>query len=154
MEALYQRFGPALIRQAERVTKSRADAEDIVHALFVQLMDRGPWALSFPYLFRAVTRRSLNLLRDEGNRQRLIDEGAPVLAPPPTAAPSGEREDLYRLLATLSPKLREVFVYRHLTEMPQDEIAEVVGVSRKTVQKRLTKLEGALETLRAEAAHG
>ena len=38
---LYQRHGRALLRKAERILRSKADAQDLVHALFLDLLAKG-----------------------------------------------------------------------------------------------------------------
>jgi DNA-directed RNA polymerase specialized sigma24 family protein len=60
----YRKFGPALVRKAERILRSREDAVDVVHGLFVDLIGRGGGAVELPYLYRAVTNRCLNVVRD------------------------------------------------------------------------------------------
>ena len=39
-QAAYRAYGPALVRKAERMLRSREDAVDVVHALFVDLIPR------------------------------------------------------------------------------------------------------------------
>src|SRR5690348_15577265 len=86
MEA-YRRYGPALLRKAKRMLHNRVDAEDVVQGLFVDLLQGagagGPDSaqLELGYLYRAVTHRCLNVLRDARNRRRLLDQReAPVTA--------------------------------------------------------------------------
>ena len=67
-QTAYRTFGPALIRKAERILRNREDAVDVVHALFVDLLSKPPDAMDLPYLYRAVTNRCLNVVRDRGTR--------------------------------------------------------------------------------------
>ena len=76
---LYQRYGPALLRKAGRLLGNHADAEDVVQALFVEMLKRGQAVADLAYLYRAVTNRCLNFLRDHANRQRLLDRQDPVV---------------------------------------------------------------------------
>jgi DNA-directed RNA polymerase specialized sigma24 family protein len=59
----YRVFGPALVRKAERLLRSREDAVDVVHALFADLIPSWTPDVDLPYLYRAVTNRCLNLVR-------------------------------------------------------------------------------------------
>jgi RNA polymerase sigma-70 factor (ECF subfamily) len=145
----YRRYGPALVRKAERILRSRDDATDVVHALFVDLIQRQTAAVDLPYLYRAVTNRCLNLLRDAATRARL-------LAANPTVAPAARvrcddavigGELLGRLIDRLDDGQREVLIARFVDDLTQDEIAEHLGVSRKTVGKRLAAIRAAVVAL-------
>src|SRR5580698_6187383 len=80
-QAAYRSFGPALVRKAERVLRSRDDAVDIVHALFVDLIPKWNAEMDLPYLYRAVTNRCLNALRDRATRARLLEREGAAAAP-------------------------------------------------------------------------
>jgi DNA-directed RNA polymerase specialized sigma24 family protein len=53
----YERYGPALLRKAERILQNPDDASDIVHALFVDVMQKRDPNLDIKYLYRAVGNR-------------------------------------------------------------------------------------------------
>ncbi len=142
----YARYGPALVRKAERLLGRRADAEDVVHALFVELLTRGETGPSLPYLYRAVTHRCFNVLRDARARLRLLDAHGEVLVPVRSTLEGRtvDRDLLVKLLERLDDKTVEVLVFRYVDDMTQEEVAEVVGTSRKTVQKRLDRARDAV----------
>jgi RNA polymerase sigma factor (sigma-70 family) len=146
MEA-YERYGRALIRRAARLLGNAEDARDLVQGLFVDLYARAEAPLDLPYLYRAVTRRCLTLLRDESNRARLLARHDAALVPSPRTA-CDERLIGLDLLTKLVRELDdgEVFVltYRYLDDMTQDEIAALLGLSRKTVGKRLARVREAV----------
>jgi RNA polymerase sigma factor (sigma-70 family) len=161
MEA-YRRYGPALLRKAKRMLHNRVDAEDVVQGLFVDLLqsggDGGPDAaqLELGYLYRAVTHRCLNVLRDAQNRRRLLDQReAPAL---PARTTCEERAIDLDLLLKLSAQLDqlscEMLVYRFIDDMTQDEIAALTGYSRKTVGKRLDDARSAVLRLAGYAPGG
>ncbi len=52
---IYRRYGPALVRKAQRLLGSDADARDVVQTLFVDLFAAGRSEVDLPYLYRAVT---------------------------------------------------------------------------------------------------
>lgn len=154
-QAAYRAFGPALVRKAERVLKSREDAVDVVHALFVDLIPRWSKDVDLPYLYRAVTNRCLNVLRDRGTRARLLAREQQVAAPVGRVRLDDEVVGV-GLIGALADRLDEghleVLVARFVDDMTQDEIAEHLGVSRKTVGKRLDRIRDEVIALRAEAA--
>jgi RNA polymerase sigma factor (sigma-70 family) len=150
----YRRYGPALVRKAERILRSRDDATDVVHALFVDLIQRGPAAaVDLPYLYRAVTNRCLNLLRDATTRARLLAAHpvAPVARVRCDDAVIGG-ELLVRVIERLDDGHREVLVARFVDDLTQDEIAEHLGLSRKTIGKRLAAIREVVRAVVAEVA--
>jgi RNA polymerase sigma-70 factor, ECF subfamily len=148
-------WGPALVRKAERILRSREDAVDVVHALFVDLIPRWSSDVDLPYLYRAVTNRCLNVVRDVKNRARLLERDQAAAAPVGRVK-LDEHVVGVGLLAALADRLdqahMEVLVGRFVDDMTQDELAEHLGVSRKTIGKRLDRIRDAVVALRAEAA--
>ena len=144
-------FGPALVRKAERMLRSREDAVDVVHALFADLIPTWTPAVDLPYLYRAVTNRCLNLVRDRGTRARLLEREATAAAPVGRVRLDDEVVGT-ALLAALAERLDDahlqVLVCRFIDDMTQDEIAGHLGISRKTVGKRLDRIRDAVTALR------
>jgi len=133
------------VRKAERILRSRDDAVDLVQGLFVDLIQRGAGTVELPYLYRAVTNRCLNFVRDEANRARLLERDAMTLEPPPRVRCDEHAigtQLLVRLVARLDQRHMEVLVCRFLDDMTQEEIAEHLEISRKTVGKRLDRIRG------------
>lgn len=143
-EVAYQRYGSALVRKAERILRNREDAVDVVQTLFTELIARREDAVDLPYLYRAVTNRALNVVRDTRSRTRLLEREQGALLPAARLADSTRVvgvDLLARLCDRLDTAHREVLVARYLDEMTQDEIASLYGVSRKTVGKRLARVD-------------
>jgi RNA polymerase sigma-70 factor (ECF subfamily) len=154
-QSAYRAFGPALVRKAERMLRSREDAVDIVHALFIELLPIWTPNVDLPYLYKAVTFRCLNALRDRRTRARLL-ERQPAAAAPLGRVRLDDEVVGVGLLAALVDRLDEghlqVLVCRFVDDMTQDEIAAHLGVSRKTVGKRLGRIRDAVTLLRGEEA--
>ena len=105
------------------------------------------------YLYRVLTHRCLNVLRDEKNRARLLERETPALRTGAQIAPETLAlgvDTLRKLAACVDEAVMETVVYRYLDEMGQEEIAKVMAVSRKTVQNRLARAEQALRALAEE----
>jgi len=120
-----------------------ADANDVVQGLFVDILQRGDVPLDLPYLYRAVTNRCLTLLRDESNRVRLLERDAPTLERSLRTAGDEraiDRDLLAKLVRELDAEHCEVLAYRYLDDMTQDEIATLLGLSRKTIGHRLDRI--------------
>jgi RNA polymerase sigma-70 factor (ECF subfamily) len=152
-QTAYRTYGPALIRKAERILRNRDDAVDVVHGLFADLVHRPPPTMDLPYLYRAVTNRCLNVVRDRATRERLLAREEPAPGEP---CPRCEEQVIgLQLLARLTDRLDrahlEVLVCRFVDEMTQDEIAEHLGTSRKTIGKRLARIRDELAAIGAAA---
>ena len=154
-QAAYRAYGPALVRKAERILRSREDAVDVVHALFVDLIPRWSRDVDLPYLYRAVTNRCLNLLRDRATRARLLEREAGAAAPIARVRLDDEVVGL-ALIAALAERIdeghMEVLVARFVDDMTQEEIAAHLGLSRKTIGKRLDRIRDEVIALRGEGA--
>ena len=94
-----------------------------------------------------------NLCRDRARRRGVERRGRDRMediarsAPPPSPAAHPDlRLEMRQRLAELPDRLREVLVLRYYHELPEREIAEIVGVPRGTVKSRL---HAAVKTLRA-----
>ena len=131
--------------------RSREDAVDVVHALFADLIPTWTSAVDLPYLYRAVTNRCINLVRDRGTRARLL-EREPLAAAPLGRVRIDDEVVGLGLVAALTERLDDahlqVLVCRFLDDMTQDEIAAQLGVSRKTVGKRLDRIRDTVTMLR------
>jgi RNA polymerase sigma factor (sigma-70 family) len=146
----YRRYGPALLRKARRILRNEEDARDAVQSLFVELLSSPAMSSDLPYLYRALTHRCLNVLRDERNRARLLERESPVLRGLPQPAPDALTlgvATLHKLAQRVDEVVMETLIYRYLDEMGQEEIAQVMSVSRKSVQKRLARAERELAAL-------
>lgn len=146
----YKRYGRALLRKAERILQNREDARDIVQGVFVEMLQRGQTDADLAYLYRAVTTRCLNLVRDRKRRAELLARQDPALR---GVVRTGCEEVVLGLdlLAKLARRLDrrslEVIVCHYYDDMTQEETAAHLGISRKTVGKRLAKVRAEVRAL-------
>lgn len=119
----------------------------MLHEVFASLLDRpeqfrGESSMT-TWLYSVTTHACLNRLRNARTRARLL------------AIPTGERTEqpsasvddgvlVRELLARVPAELAAVAVYYHVDEMTQDEIASVLGCSRRHVGDLLERLEDRL----------
>lgn len=134
--------------------RNREDARDVVQSLFMDLLQRGETDLELPYLYRAVTNRCLNMLRDRAVHARLLHAAAPTL-PTLVRTTCEDRAIDFDLLVKLCRELddahAELLVFRYVDDLSQDEIAELTGTSRKTVGKRLARVQQAVQRVQGSA---
>lgn len=154
-QSAYRAYGPALVRKAERILRSREDATDVVHALFVDLIPKWNRDVDLPYLYRAITNRCLNVVRDRGTRARLLEREQAVAAPVGRVRLEDQVVGV-GLIAALAERLDEghlqVLVCRFVDDMTQEEIAEHLKLSRKTIGKRLDRIREEVIDLRGQEA--
>jgi RNA polymerase sigma-70 factor, ECF subfamily len=152
-QSAYRAYGPALVRKAERILRSREDATDVVHALFVDLIPKWNRDVDLPYLYRAITNRCLNVVRDRGTRARLLEREQAVAAPVGRVRLEDQVVGV-GLIAALAERLDEghlqVLVCRFVDDMTQEEIAEHLKLSRKTIGKRLDRIREEVIALRGQ----
>ena len=151
---LYQRHGRALLRKAERILQSKHDAQDMVHALFVDLLQKGEEP-ELPYLYRAITNRCLGFLRDESNRARLLEAHDDALRGPVRTRCDEHvigMDMLVKLAASLDERTLEIVFYRYFDDLTQEEIAVLLGLSRKTIGKKLDDVQAIVASLAGGAS--
>jgi RNA polymerase sigma-70 factor (ECF subfamily) len=149
----YQRYGRALVRKAERILRSREDAQDMVQGLFVDMLEHPSPTLDLPYLYRATTHRCLSYVRDEKNRARLLERETVTLSGAPRTRCDDRALDmdlLVKLTRTLDDQTLEILFYRYFDDMTQEEIAEQLSLSRKTIGKKLDDITAAVRALTQE----
>jgi RNA polymerase sigma-70 factor (ECF subfamily) len=94
------------------------------------------------WLYRSTTNHCLNLIRDGRRRSQALD--ALAFTSSDEREPGlDERLTLHAVLAGVPEVLREIAVYYYLDQMSHDEIAQLIGVSRRTVGNRLVEFHAA-----------
>jgi RNA polymerase sigma-70 factor (ECF subfamily) len=144
---LYERYAPAIYAHCRRLLSSPAAARDATQEAFVRVLARGP---SLPagddalrYLYRVSTNVCLNQLRE----RRVHERAAPALVArsggTPWASEGGhaDRQFVSALLARCDETGGAIAVMHYVDGMSQVEIADVLGITRRTVFNRLRKLE-------------
>ena len=145
VQALYERYGYAVHRRCLRILGSHAEADDAVQEVFIRVMKYGHTQTSespLPWLYKIADRRCFDML-NKRKRSASPTESERALA----AASSAEGDELApedirsisQVLEACKTNVREVAVLYHLDQLTQDEVAQKVGVSRKTVKQRLAK---------------
>jgi RNA polymerase sigma factor (sigma-70 family) len=131
---LYQEHAPALLGYACARLGVRASAEDVVHTVFVRLIEENkPLANPVPYLFRAVRNAALNVRRQEARQIALEDEPAWF------ESANGTSESalaVQEALITLQDLQREVVVLHIWCGMTFAEIADLAQIPPDTAASR------------------
>ncbi|MBL8678426.1 MAG: sigma-70 family RNA polymerase sigma factor [Myxococcales bacterium] len=145
---LYSKHKRDVARLAMRMVGPRADLEDVVQEVFVQVFRslsafRGESRFS-TWLHRVTVNVSLMYLRAQKSRPQLARDSvvpepatSDIESPASGAATAERLRALYAILDNLSDKKRVVFVLHDLEGVSASEIADTVGAPVLTVRTRL-----------------
>ena len=149
-------WGPArarCLREAQRILRSRAEAEDAVQEAFLRAWHysdrcRTPDA-PLQWLLQITRNEALRVLRQNGGGPELREMAGEPSAEDPALASAADRVDVRRALADLSHDDRRMLDLRYTDDLTQPGVAAAMGVPEGTVKVRLhrlrTRLRVALE---------
>jgi RNA polymerase sigma factor (sigma-70 family) len=151
-EAIFRELSPMVYRTARALTGRPEEAEDIVQAIFLKLIERelpvvfrkDPRA----YLYRAAVNMSLDVLRSR--RRFTFTHEVDRLESPSPIDPVFEADHHRRLraaLAQLSPEAVQIVVLRYVHGYSDADIARLLGTSRGAVAVRFFRVRARLKKL-------
>jgi RNA polymerase sigma-70 factor (sigma-E family) len=153
----YQEFAdtqlPGLLRYAVMLTGDPHTAEDLVQDTMVrvQLNWRRVAHSDSPdgYVRRVLTNRFVDLRRGSWWRRVRLNPDPDPTRPEQRdhAQDSADRDQIWTMLAVLPRRQRAALVLRYYEDLPDAEIADVLGCAVGTVRSSISR---ALATLRAE----
>jgi RNA polymerase sigma-70 factor (ECF subfamily) len=144
---LYRTYGPAVYRRCLKLLHDKEAAKDATQEVFVKLLrdtDRFEQVeTALPWLYRVATNHCLNLLRDRG-RHGEEGLGEWEIADPAAAPSYPDRHLAQAVLSSFDEGTQAVALGVLVDGMGHEELASALGVSRKTVERRLARfLDGA-----------
>ena len=148
LRQLFDRYYPPLLGDVYRIVPDEDTCQDLVQEVFVELW-RKRAALDIhtslrAYLRRAAVNRALTYLK---NQRRLRFDGDDWSQTADTSAHDIRQQEeqetrelaLHRAIATLPEKCRVVFSLSRFEHRSHREIAELLGISVKTIENQITK---------------
>lgn len=155
-EYIFKEYHGMLVLFADKYIKDIDSSRDIVQDVFEKFWDNSK-SLDInvsikPYLFQAVKNRSLNYLRHIGVVDKSYDklkgiaiESSGVLNFDDndtfkTVLSNELKEKIDEILSDLPDKYSSVYKMSRFSALKNKEIAEVLGISEKTVEKHITKV--------------
>ncbi len=148
---LYEAYAPVVYRRALQLLRREADAWDVVQEVFARMLQAGEHfrgeARPMTYVYRATTNACLNHLRARAVREPLSQEDLP--SGEASFAPGApEAANFLRALAAeLDERSLQIATLHFLDGLTQDEVAQLLGVSRKTVVRAVQQIRARAETL-------
>ena len=139
---LYERHCETVFRAALRVTGNPADAEDVLHTVFLRALARGgdaeDVALPAAYFRRAAVNAAVDVLRRrELHAESAYDDRAPHAAVQP---PLLLKERLRRAIAALDSDDASLFLLRHVEGLSIEELSGMFRMEKNNVTVRLHRI--------------
>jgi RNA polymerase sigma-70 factor (ECF subfamily) len=139
---LYARFAPGVYARCRQMLRDQAAAEDATQEVFLRIhrsLDRVQGQRQvFAWLYRTATNHCLNEIRNGRLRPALV-RSTPERVGPPAESRLADRDLVVRLVRELPEELATTGWLYHVDELEQAEIAEICGVSRRTIINRLAR---------------
>jgi RNA polymerase sigma-70 factor (ECF subfamily) len=144
LEQIYEKYKNDLLALAIALSNDRADAEDVVHDVFVsfaQYAEKLQLRISLKsYLSSSIANRVRNLNRAKPQRTMQLDEPATISSasdgPDRLAMLAEDSQRIDQAMARLSYQQREVIILHLQAGMRFKAIAKSQGASINTVQSR------------------
>lgn len=151
IEKMFRQHYEKMYNLARYLLSDDDESKDVVSEVFTTILANN--AVLMPeseegFLMRSVRNRCLNLIAHKGVKERvtklLIDDADVILSD----KTDGRLEQLMLLIEDLEPPIRkQIFRLHYLKEMPYQEVADKVGVSKVTVFNHLSQ---AMEWIRKQ----
>lgn len=145
LDRIYGLHAPSVFRRARRLLGNDADAYEVVQDVFLSLFEKpeqyeGRSALT-TFLYGMTTNACLNRIRNQKNRLRLLrervqtpeEQGVRELSPE-------QRSLLHRCLERMPEELAKAAVYYCVDELSHQDIARLLGCSRRHVGDLLKRV--------------
>jgi RNA polymerase sigma-70 factor (ECF subfamily) len=141
LEGAYRRWGAVIHRRCLALLGDSAAAEDATQEVFVRLMKHvgrlDPAGGYLPWIYRVATNHCLNVLRDGAWLEVRDPATLPDAPGEDEVGRLAERAVTAQLLRRFDEETRAIAVMSLVDGMTRDEVAEVLGISRKTVGRKL-----------------
>lgn len=153
---IYKVHGPMIMRRILRFYRGD-EAQEVLHEIFIKLMDRESIddfrqeSSLITWLYSITTNHCLNRLRNNERRQELLSQCGEGFLQHAAFADAQVSLLCKQLWRHLDQDLLDLLVYYHIDGMTHQEIAHLMGVSRKTVGNRLDRLAEHARQLSEEA---
>ncbi len=143
-EQLYDRYAQKLTGFCNRMVQSKEQAEDLVHEVFIKIMEQ-PRAFDInlkfsTWVYTVANNLCLNTIRNHSNREKLLAINYTVSE----TVTSHQHIDagklklkINELYQQLSEKEKAVFVLRFEHELSMKEIAEIIAIPEGSVKSCL-----------------
>jgi RNA polymerase sigma-70 factor, ECF subfamily len=145
---LYRRFAPVVHARVRRIVGR--DADDIVQELFLRLLKSRPTEGKIAsWIFTTSTNLAIDRVRHRARRDAAWEAEVRAAARGGADVETllGDHEIARKVLASLDRKTQEVVVLVIFHDLTQEEAAQGLGLSRKTVNERMQRFQNQARAL-------
>ena len=139
---LYRRYGPTIYARCRRLLRDEVAAEDATQEVFLRVFRHIESAPSdqaaLAWIYRISTNFCLNHIRDR-SRQAEPVESLPEEVSDHPEPPMLDKDLAMRLLNRAPEYLRAPAILYYVDGLEQAQVAELLGISRRTVINRLNE---------------
>jgi len=151
---LYRTWGPAVYRRCLRLLRDTEAARDATQEVFRKALSSPEKLddpdLALPFIYRVATNHCLNERRNAGRRGEMELDDLDVASEHPQFP---QRRLVQRVLSRFDVKTQSIAVGVLVDGMEHEEVASALGISRKTVSRKLARfLDHARKYLERSAA--
>lgn len=150
---LFWKYEKKMYRSAYDILNNEKDAEDMVQAVFCQVVDH--WDRlpkdeneAGPYLMRAVVNQSINVYRARRNHPQYELTDSDCVTNEDTLEHMVTEEEVQRCMETLDPRSRSMLYERELYDMSYEEIAEKWNTTAENVRQIVSRARKKLRSNR------
>ncbi len=144
---------PSLQKFAFRLTKNKADAEDLVQSTCLRALEKSHYFQDGTNLFSWTSKIMFNLFVTDYRRKTKFETQydpesfLEKLSTPPTQDIHSEFADMNRAMAKISPTHREILIMVCAKGMSYDEVSSVLQVPTGTVRSRVSRAREQLQIM-------
>lgn len=143
---LYERYAPAIYARCRRLLGSSAAGRDALQESFVRVLQHhrtlGPGEQTLRYLYKTATNVCINQLRQRSVRERAAADIASQISARPARQPALDDRELVQMLLDRCDEIAVGVAVMHFVDgMTQVEVAETLGITRRTVYNRIRQIE-------------
>lgn len=154
LSALYDQLRPIAMSKTQYIVNDHSVAQDIVHDVFVKLWDsQATFAhikIAYQWVYISCHNASIDYLRSQKRRLQIAGTALPLLIANPTTPDErmSNRQFLLRVMDRLEEREASVLAYLVIDGFTQKQIAEILNVSDKTIQRVVSSIEAKLKSIR------
>ncbi len=149
---LYQQYGPAVFRRCMQLLRNTSEAEDMVQETFIKVhrfraQFKGESSV-YAWLIRIANNTCIDYIRSQSRRrvrnqkseeQRILASESKVFGAEHILV---MRDRIQKGLSAMPKEDAELLVMHYFDEFDTKEIAEMLSMNVRTVQRRLKKIKG------------
>lgn len=164
LEKLYKTYSSKVFNTIISYTKNEEDAEEVLQDVFVTIYNN---ASKFQFnssvstwIYRIAVNKSLDFLRKKNSKKRsgvftslyakdssrILHESVDFVHPGVQMENQENARYLFKAIDTLSENQKTAFILTQVEGLPQKEVAEIMKITRKSVESLLQRAKANLRT--------